>query len=508
MHSDATTRTKVAIVGTGFGGIGMGIRLKRAGIDSFVVLERANEIGGVWRDNTYPGAACDVPSHLYSYSFEPKASWSRAYATQPEILAYLEHCAERNGLRPHIRFGTEVVSAEWSDAASRWTLRTQRGDSIEANVVITACGQLSRPAYPRIAGMESFEGAQFHSARWDHACDLSGKRVAVIGTGASAIQFVPAIAPTVKTLHLFQRSAPYVVEKPDRVYSALETRIFESVPFTQTLDRWKSFVWAESYGPIFRARPSPATRTERMTGAAIEAFRSVVKRIKVDRVVEREIADPELRRTIAPDYPLGCKRVLISNDYYPALARENVEVVTDAIESIVERGVRTKDGRVREVDAIVYGTGFRATDFLAPMKVTGTGERDLDDAWRDGAEAYLGMSVAGFPNLFLLYGPNTNTGNGSIIFYLECQIGYVMQALASLDAHGLASIDVRPDVQSEFNARLQARLRRSVWSTGCDSWYKNEAGRVTNNWPGTATEYGLRTRRFEIDRYRTTGART
>jgi cation diffusion facilitator CzcD-associated flavoprotein CzcO len=477
---------RVAIVGGGFSGIGMGIALKRAGIDSFTILERADRIGGVWRDNTYPGAACDVPSHLYSYSFEPNHLWSRRFSPQPEILAYLERCVEKYRLAEHLRLGAAVTAAEFDEHRGRWTLRTAAGEKLEAEALVAASGQLSRPVRPPLAGLERFEGPAFHSARWDHDLDLRGKRVAVIGTGASAIQFVPRIAPLVERLHLFQRSAPYVIPKPDRPYRGWQRRLWRRFPQLQAISRF--YVWG-----LLEVFIAGFIRTPRVMSVARRGF---------ERQLREQIPDPELRRALTPDYEMGCKRILVSSEYYEALARPNVEVVTDPVREVRASGVVDASGVERAVDAIIFGTGFAANDFLAPMEVRGLGGRELNQAWRDGAEAYLGICVSGFPNMFILYGPNTNLGAGSIIYMLEQQIAYSVAALSALSGSGAAYLDLREDVQRRFSRELQRRLDSTVWQSGCTSWYVNEAGRNVNNWPGFMSEYRRRTARLDLEDYR------
>jgi cation diffusion facilitator CzcD-associated flavoprotein CzcO len=476
----------VVIVGAGFGGIGVGIRLKQAGIDSFTILERGDGVGGVWRDNAYPGLTCDVPSHLYSFSFEPKHDWSRRYPPRREILEYLEHCVTKHGIGDRIRFGAEVATAEFDERRGRWRIATAAGETLEADVLVCATGQLSRPTYPDIPGLGDFRGALFHSARWDPQFTASGKRVAVLGTGASAIQFVPEIAPEASRLHLFQRSAPWVIPKPDRPYPEWERRLYQRLPFVQSLSRLWDFVFFEAFVLAF-------TRFRRLMSPVEFMAR---------RQLRREVADPTLREKLTPDYPMGCKRVLISDDWYAALSRDNVEVVTDAIARVGEDRIVTEDGADRPVDAIILATGFASTEFLAPMQISGLGGRDLNEVWRDGPEAYLGLAVSGFPNLFILYGPNTNLGVGSIIYMLESQIQYVLDSVRKLGGTGARYIDVRPEVQREFNAELQKRLEGSVWTAGCTNWYRTESGKITNNWPGLTLEYRRRTRRLEPSDYR------
>ena len=470
---------RVAIVGAGFGGIGLGIKLKEAGIDSFTILEKGDRVGGVWRDNTYPGLTCDIPSHLYSFSFEPKHDWSRRYGSGDEILAYLEACTERYGVSSHLRLGTEVASAEFDEGGGRWMIRTTDGDRLEADVLVSATGQLSRPVTPAIPGVDRFEGPVFHSARWDHEAELERRRVAVVGTGQSAIQFVPEIAPRVERLSVFQRSPGWVVPKPDRPYAPWQQWIFRRLPWVQSLSRALLYLRFEFFTFIL-------TRARILARFGERAY---------ERKIRREIADPDLRAKLLPDYPLGCKRTLVSDDWLQALARDDVDVVTEAIRELSSSAVVTADGRVHPADALIFATGFAAHDFLAPMEIRGLGGRDLNEAWRDGAEAHLGLAVAGFPNMFILYGPNTNLGAGSIVAVLESQIAYVVEAVRALERLGARWIDVRDDVQSGFNDDLQRRLADSVWTAGCSSWYRSESGKVTNNWPGTTSEYRRRIRR-------------
>jgi cation diffusion facilitator CzcD-associated flavoprotein CzcO len=483
---NAGTHPRIVIIGSGFGGLCMGMELKRAGIESFTILEKADRIGGTWRDNTYPGAACDSPSFVYCFSFEQKTDWSRKWAPQPEILAYVEHCARKYDLYPHIRFNTEVASARFDGDAGVWRLRTTTGEDIEAEVVVSGTGQLNRPAYPTIPCLEDFTGVTFHSARWPQDVDLRGKRVAVIGNAASAIQFVPRIAPEVEHLYVFQRSANWMLAKNDRTYSARERWIFTHVPLVARLYRW--WLWAsyELRFPIFRQN----------------AFFSKVVAGYADRTMREHVTDPELQRALVPDYPIGGKRILISDDYYQTLARDNVSVVTDAIERVGAHGITTRDGRSFSVDVIILATGFESTSFLAPMRMEGLDRRSLDDAWKDGAEAYLGVATAGFPNFFMLYGPNTNLGHNSILFMLECQVHYVMQCIRALASRDLEYLDVRPEAMRTYNAWLQDILERSVWARTGKSWYKRADGRITNNWSGTTIEYWWRTRRVDFDAYR------
>ena len=481
----STQRTDIAIIGTGFGGIGLAIQLQQAGFNDFVLLEKEADVGGCWRDNSYPGAACDVPSHLYSFSFEPKFDWSRKFAPQREIYAYIRHCAEKYHILPKVQFNTEVTAARFDEQQGVWFITTNTGKTISARVLISACGQLNRPAYPRLKGIESFKGEVFHSATWNHDYDLTNKKVAVVGTGASAIQFVPEISKQVKNLTLFQRSAPYVIPKPDRSYGSLEHTLYEKLPILQTLSRAAMYTHHES------------------RALAMTVFKSALKPFEwqFQRHLHKSIKNPALRVKLTPDYPLGCKRILISNEYYETLARPNVDVVTDNIAEVTATGIKTKNGQDYAVDAIIYGTGFQATDFLAPMKITGRDGVDLNQVWRDGAEAYLGMTVSGFPNLFMLYGPNTNLGHNSIVYMLESQFAYIVDAIKTLRQQDLRFVDVKSQVQGVYNRWVQKQIKSTIWDAGCTSWYKTASGKNTNNWPGFTLAYRYKTRHFDSQDY-------
>ncbi len=473
----------VIIIGSGFGGIGAAIRLKQQGITELTVFEKAGDIGGVWRDNVYPGAACDVPSHLYSFSFEPKPDWSRRYAEQPEIHAYIKHCAQKYGVAAHLRLNTEVISARFDEARALWCVTLANGEMHEAQVLVTATGQLNRPLLAKLPGLASFKGAQFHSAQWDHSVSLAGKRVAVIGTGASAVQFVPRIAPTAAAVTLFQRSPPYVIAKGDRTYSRKAQQLFAKLPLVQSLSRAWEYAFHESRALGVVSFPA-------LTSVMKIGFKQNLK------VVE----NADLRAKLTPDYPVGCKRIMISNDYYSALTRPNVAVVTETIQEVQADGVVTADGVLHPADVLIHGTGFAALDFLAPMQIIGSQGRDLNRVWQGGAEAYLGISVSGFPNLFMLYGPNTNLGHSSIVYMLESQIAYLLDALKHLST-GRKWLDVKAEVQGSFNAKIQARSKRTVWDAGCTSWYKTAEGKNTNNWPGYTFEYRRATRQLRLADY-------
>lgn len=477
---------RTIIVGSGFAGIGLGIRLKQAGLSGFTILEKSDRLGGTWRDNTYPGAACDTPAFSYCFSFEQKTDWSRKWSPQPEIRTYLEHCAEKYGLLPHIQFETEVAAARFDADAGLWRVRTTAGEDLEAEVLVSSVGQLNRPFLPEIPGLDRFRGASFHSARWDHDVALEGRRVAVIGNAASAIQFVPRIAPRVAELTIFQRSANWMIPRFDRAYSDAERRRFARHPRLARLYRWWIWLQHELRYPVFRRNAFLSRRLERLAEKSMRA----------------QVADPALQDELVPDYPIGGKRILISDDYYPTLNRENVRVVTDGIDRLTETEVVTKDGDAHPADVVIFGTGFQSTSFLAPMRIEGLDGRSLAGEWKDGAQAYLGLTVSGFPNFFMTYGPNTNLGHNSIIFMLECQVGYILQCIQALEERNLAWLDLREEVLAAYNAELQRELAETAWAATGRSWYKNEAGRITSNWSGTTTRYWWRTRKVDLAAYR------
>jgi cation diffusion facilitator CzcD-associated flavoprotein CzcO len=473
----------VAVIGAGFGGIGLASVLHQAGFEDVTIFERAADLGGVWRENTYPGAACDVPSSLYSFSFAPNPAWPRRYSEQPDILDYLRRTAAEQGVLDRIRFNTEVTGAAFDETRNVWRIDTANGETCTADVLVPAVGQLSRPTVPDIPGADSFTGPAFHSARWDHDVDLSGKRIAVIGTGASAIQFVPRIQPGAAKVTVFQRSAPYVVPKVDREYRPWHHRAFRALPVSQRVGRLTTW----GIGELL----TTALTSWLPLGRVLDLWFRLHLR--------QQVKDPELRARLVPDYPIGCKRLLFSNDWFPALSQRNVEVVTEAITKISPAGVRTADGREHEADVLIYGTGFIATDFLAPMRIRGLGGRELTEEWADGAHAYLGLSVPGFPNMFLIYGPNTNLGGNSIIAMMEGQFGYIRDLLRTLSPG--STVDVRREVAERFDTEMRERLARSVWA-GCSSWYRESNGRITTNWPGLVGEYRRRTGRVDLADYR------
>ncbi|WP_181784118.1 flavin-containing monooxygenase [Pseudonocardia pini] len=457
--------------GAGFGGIGMGAALGEDDLGEVTLFEKAERPGGVWRDNTYPGAACDVPSNLYSFTFAA-GEWSRRFAPQVDILRYLEGVAEPLP----IRLDTEVTDATWDDERAVWRLRTTTGE-VEAEALVSACGQLSRPAVPDLPGLDRFTGPVFHSARWDHGVDLRGRRVAVVGSGASAIQFVPAIAPDAAQVTVFQRSAPYVIPKPDRPYGrrALSRR-------SRTWSRAARAFWTG----FFEFGALGLTAIRPLAGSFTVAHRAMLR---------LQVRDTGLRARLAPDHPVGCKRVLLSSEWFRAVARPDVDVVTERIAEVTPDGIRTADGTHHPADVIVFGTGFHTQDYLAPMRVVGREGQELSERWRDGARAHLGVTVPGFPNLFVLYGPTTNVGSGSVVHMLECQVRYAREGVRRLAA-GARTVEVRAEAASAYDVEMQDRLGDSVW-TECTNWYRTESGRITNNWPGTMREYARRTAVFD-----------
>ncbi|MDY7227961.1 flavin-containing monooxygenase [Hyalangium rubrum] len=476
----------VVIVGAGISGLASAIYLKQAGIESFVLLEKGGEVGGTWRENTYPGAACDVPSHLYSFSFEPNPHWSHAFSPQAEILEYLKHCARKYGLLPHLRFHAQVNEAEFDEAQGKWTVRTRDGQRFRARALVLGNGALHLPAFPEIAGRERFQGTAFHSAQWRHDYDLTDKTVAVIGTGASAIQFVPQVAARARKLYLFQRNPPWILPRLDKAFSEARRRLFSRVPGLARLYR-SALYWNLEWHAVAFLRKTWFTRLIEWVSR---------------RHLEASVPDVALRARLTPRYRLGCKRVLVSDDYYPALNRPNVELVTEGIESIGPRGVRTRDGVEHEVDAIVYGTGFDVAHYLSPIRIVGREGRELNESWNGTPSTYLGITVSGFPNLFLLMGPNTGLGHNSMIFMIEAQARYAVQCIQALRSQDLRWLDVRPGVQAAFTESLREKMRETVWQTGgCRSWYQTPEGHNVTLWPGFTFDYWLRTRQVHLGDY-------
>lgn len=477
----------VAIVGTGFSGIGMAARLRSEHVTDFIVLERADRLGGTWRDNDYPGAACDVPSHLYSFSFEPSPHWSRSFAPQSEILTYLNHVATKYGVVPHVRFRSAVEGAEWDARENLWRLSIADGSVISARVVIAATGALSRPAEPELSGRSTFQGPAFHTAAWNHSFEFEGKTVAVIGTGASAIQVVPALAPRVKALKLFQRTPPWIMPKVDRPIAAAERSLFARVPLVQKLLRTLLFLVFETRALGFVWKP------------ALMWFPKLVAR----RHLRRRVRDAGLRAKLTPSYTLGCKRVLLSDDYFEALQRDNVELVTNPIAEIRAHSIATRDGTDRAVDAIVFATGFQVGDLAAPpFEIRGRDGVSLSQLWRTGPEAYLGTAVAGFPNLFFIIGPNSLLGHNSMVHVLEAHIGYIADCLAMMRHRDLEVVEVKRQVQDRFNHWVQRRMQRTIWAKGgCTNRYQTSAGKHVAIWPGSTIELCRRTARFDVASY-------
>ncbi|WP_137725322.1 flavin-containing monooxygenase [Prescottella subtropica] len=479
------------IIGSGFAGLGAAIKLAQEGKSNFVVLERGSEVGGTWRDNTYPGAACDVPSHLYSYSFALNPEWTRSFSPQPEIQNYISSVARRyHVLDKHI-FGCEVQSAHWNAAAARWEVQTSKG-SFVAKVVVAAVGALCEPSLPDIAGIEGFEGEIFHSAQWNHDADLDGKRIAVIGTGASAIQIVPQLAQKAAQLDVYQRTAPWILPRADREYTRAEHLAFKYLPGFQKLCR-TGIYWM---------------RETQVVGLAKAPVFMKPLQFVAERHLRRQIKDKALRRKVTPNFRIGCKRMLISNNYYPALAQPNVDVVTDGIAEVRSHSIVDRTGAEREVDAIVVATGFHVTDSPTFAGIFGKDGRSLADTFDEtGMQGYKGSTVANFPNMFFLVGPNTGLGHTSMVFMIESQVNYVVDAIKLIDRYDIATIEVRKDVQDAYNRGLQAKISKSVWNNGgCASWYLDKHGNNTTLWPGFTFEFRSLTKQFDLGAYRSVAA--
>lgn len=487
------TTVELAVIGTGFGGLAAGRLARNSGIGSFVMLERAGTIGGTWRDNTYPGCACDIPSVLYSYSFAPNPDWSRRYPTQSELRAYLERCTDDFGLRDHIEFGFDVHELRWDEHERRWSITATDGRRVTARAVISATGPLSQPAEPDILGLDSFAGDVFHSARWDHSLPLDGRRVGVIGTGASAIQLVPAIVDTAASVTVFQRTPPWVLPRDDPSAPGWRRRLRRAAPIVQRLQRWRVYLRQELLVVAFIGRGSMARRLRDRVRAEARS------------TIEASFPDPGDVERLLPTYEPGCKRILISSDWYPTLGRDDVDLVSAPIERIEPGGVRTTDGRRHELDTLVLATGFAASSFPAPMNVIGRNGVELRDHWSDGAVSDLGLSVSGFPNLWFLIGPGTGLGHNSMVFMIESQLRYIAGSFDHGRRHGVAVLELRPEVEEADRTERRRRLSTTVWASGCRSWYQDDQGRVDAIWPGTTIEYWWRTRRFRPERYRSTG---
>jgi cation diffusion facilitator CzcD-associated flavoprotein CzcO len=490
-HSQSSRPLSVLIVGAGFGGIAAAIELKRHGIDEITILEQAPRIGGTWFYNSYPGAACDVPSHLYSFSFAQRRDWSRLCSPQQEIDRYLQEVARSHDVERHVECNQTVVSCAWDDLSASWHVQTADGQTRQADALVLATGQLNQPALPAIEGADSFAGHSFHSARWDHEYPLAGKRVAVVGTGASAVQFVPEVAREAARLTVFQRTGNWFLPRTNRRYPRLVKAAIEHVPGIQQFRRKFMYQYCEAITAAIR---HPRT-IGRLAGLRSAAF------------MRWQLKDPQLRSKVWPDYTFGCKRVLFSSAFLPALARDNVDVVVEPIERVVEQGLIAADGTLHEADCIIWGTGFKTNDFMFPMRVQGAGGVELSDSWAQGAHAHLGMTVPDFPNLFVLYGPNTNTSGGSIIVYLEAQAAYLRQALQQMRARGARAVQVREEVERASDRALQARFAGTAW-TRCDSWYRDDQGRIVANWPGYMREYLQQTATLDPSEYSFTSPQT
>ncbi len=479
----------VAVVGGGFGGVGAAVLLRRAGYGDLTVFEKRDRLGGVWEHNTYPGAACDVPSHLYEFSFEPNPRWSRRYAPQAEIQAYIEDVARRHGVLDSIRTGVEVLRAEWDEIGQCWLLETSAGPA-RADILIPACGQLSVPKLPAIEGLDTFAGPIFHTARWRHDVELAGKRIAVIGTGCSAIQTVPAIAPAAEQVDVYQRSPGWTMPKMDFDYSERAKCLFERFPLLQRLDRTATFAFMDLGAAA-------------MTGQSwlLKPFRAVGRR-QIDSAIE----DPDLRARVTPEDEVGCKRIMLTDHWYPTLNRPDVELVTDPIARLTEDAVRLADGSERPADAVILATGFDSHAFVAPMEVRGRGGRSLSEEWSPAAHAYLGLSVPDFPNMFVIYGPTTNGGTGSVIYVIEAAIAHIVAALDAMSAARAREIEVDRAVEQAFNRELRQKLAGTVWHTGCESWYLDENGNDPNQWPWLWSTYRRRTAEIGPGVYRLAGA--
>ncbi|HEX8085943.1 MAG TPA: NAD(P)/FAD-dependent oxidoreductase [Solirubrobacteraceae bacterium] len=479
----ASTRS-VAVVGGGFAGVGAAVMLRRAGHHDVTVFEKGERVGGVWHHNTYPGAACDVPSHLYEFSFAPNPRWSRRYAPQSEIQAYLEDVARREGVLDRIRTSTEVQQARWDGERSKWVLRTSAGEH-EADLLVTACGQLSVPSVPPLPGLDTFAGPAFHTAQWDHGLDLHGKRVAVVGTGCSAIQVVPAVQPIVERVDVYQRSPGWTFPKMDFAYKERTKRLFERFPALQRADRAAVFAFMELGALAMTTKPW-----------LLRPFRAV-GRMQINKAIK----DPELRAKVTPKDEIGCKRIMLTDEWYPTLVKPNVDLVTDRIEEITPDGIRTADGAHRQHDVLVLATGFESHGFVAPMEVLGENGRSLNEEWGRVPRAYLGMSVPGYPNMFLLYGPNTNGGTGSVIYTIEAGVAHVIAALEELERADARRIEVSRRAADEFDRELRAALATTVWHSGCTNWYVDEDGNDPSQWPWLWSQYRKRTEKLDRDAY-------
>ena len=474
------------IIGTGISGICMAIKLKEKGIHNFLLLEKATDIGGTWRENTYPGAECDIPSALYSFSFEPYPDWEYKWSHQPQILEYLHHVVKKYDLRKHIHFNKEMLSAEWQEQENSWSIQTKDHTRYEGKALISAVGQLHHPSTPNFKGKELFKGASFHSAQWDHTISLAGKTVGVIGNAASAVQFIPEIAKTAKEVVVFQRSANWMLPKQDRLYKDWEKKLVKRVPFL--LKMYRTRLWLTG-GGLFLVMKNKNNW-----------LRKALQKKSIDYIKEH-ITDPAIVKKLIPEYPLGAKRVLFSDNYYAALSQPNVTLATGGVQEITATGVISGDGIKSEIDVLVFSTGFKTNPFLMGLDISGKNGQTIQEAWKDSPENYLGMSVHGFPNLFMLYGPNTNLGHNSIILMSEAQANYITQCLVALQKNNWQSLEVKKTVMQNYYQNTQERLKNMIWAVIEDSWYKSADGNLPNNYPGRTMEYIRVTKKVDFDAY-------
>jgi len=479
-------KVDIVVVGTGFAGVCMGIQLLKNDFTDFVILERYKDAGGTWRDNTYPGAACDVHSHLYSFSFEPNPNWSRMFSDHKEIYDYTWHCIRKYGLEKYIRYEKSILGGDYDATKAEWTINLTDGTTQKCNKWMNGMGPLNRPVFPNLEGFNDFKGAHFHSSEWNHDYDISGKKVAVVGTGASAVQIVPNIIDKVKELTLFQRTAAWIIHKPDRKMTKVEKWLFKHIPFIQKLYRWRVYWQNEMTAIILVYRPKLTKYVQKLG----------------EMQLKRGIKNPELRQKLTPSYSIGCKRILPSNYFYPALEKENAHLHVEGIERITEKGILDKNGKETEVDCIIYATGFEAADFPSWFKVSGDKGQQLIDVWKDGPEAYLGSTVSGFPNMFMLIGPNTGLGHTSMTIMIEASVQYAISCLKAMKEKNAKSMDVKTEVQASFNKTIQKKLAKTVWMTGgCKSWYVAKTGKNTSLWPGFTFTFINRTKTVNASEY-------
>ena len=496
MNSNNNTVYDSIILGAGISGIGMAVNLLKADISSFLVLEKKGAVGGTWRDNTYPGLCCDVASHFYAFSFELNPNWSKKYPEQTEILDYLEMVTEKYKIKPHIKFNTEVIKAEFDSKESLWDVFISDGNIYKTKTLVSGLGQLNKPTKPLFEGSDKFKGPSFHSAEWDHSCDLKGKKVGVIGTGPSAVGFIPKIAENVEELIIFQRTPNWILPKPDRKFNNIEKWLLKNMPFFGKIYRYYEYLMSERlYFAFFVKQNKISSMFERIisnltTGFKINNMSSMYQQGQ-KMLLDAQISDELLRKKLTPNYPVGCKRVIPTNDFFPTLERENVFLETKSISRFNEDSIVTDDGKKNNVDVIIYGTGFETNVFISPVKIIGQDNIDLDDVWINGAEAYKGVMVSEFPNFFMCYGPNTNTGHVSIIFMIENQIKFIIKSLKLIKRKNLKHIDVKQRAMNDYNLAIQKKLSTTVWAASCQSWYKTSEGKILNNFPGFGFEYYL-----------------